>query len=279
MKKARVTFIGGGNMADSLIGGLIKDGFSAEAITVSDPNKEKRQELSAKYLLNVTDVNQEAAVGSDVVVLAVKPQMVRGVALGIADAVADAAPLVISIAAGIQVDALAYWLGKDTAIVRTMPNTPALVGSGATALYANERVSSGQHDLAESIMRAVGLAIWIDDEDDMDAVTALSGSGPAYLFLVMEAMEAAGRDLGLSAESARLLTLQTALGAARIAMESDEDIANLRVRVTSPGGTTERALRILNEGDLKGLFNKALHGAHDRARELSALLNESTTDE
>jgi len=279
MKKARVTFIGGGNMADSLIGGLIKDGFSAEAITVSDPNKEKRQELSAKYLLNVTDVNQEAVVGSDVVVLAVKPQMVRGVALGIADAVADAAPLVISIAAGIQVDALAYWLGKDTAIVRTMPNTPALVGSGATALYANERVSSGQHDLAESIMRAVGLAIWIDDEDDMDAVTALSGSGPAYLFLVMEAMEAAGRDLGLSAESARLLTLQTALGAARIAMESDEDIANLRVRVTSPGGTTERALRILNEGDLKGLFNKALHGAHDRARELSALLNESTTDE
>ena len=279
MKKARVTFIGGGNMADSLIGGLIKDGFSAEAITVSDPNKEKRQELSAKYSLNVTDVNQEAVVGSDVVVLAVKPQMIRGVALGIADAVAGAAPLVISIAAGIQVDALAYWLGKDTAIVRTMPNTPALVGSGATALYANERVSSGQHDLAESIMRAVGLAIWIDDEDDMDAVTALSGSGPAYLFLVMEAMEAAGRDLGLSAESARLLTLQTALGAARIAMESDEDIANLRVRVTSPGGTTERALRILNEGDLKGLFNKALHGAHDRARELSALLNESTTDE
>jgi len=277
MKKARVTFIGGGNMADSLIGGLIKDGFSGEAITVSDPDPQRRLELSAKYPLNVTDVNRDAVAGSDVVVLAVKPQMIRGVSLEIADAVA--APLLISIAAGIRAGALTHWLGRDTAIVRAMPNTPALVGSGATALYANEHVGSGQRDLAESIMRAVGLAIWIDDEDDMDAVTALSGSGPAYLFLVMEAMEAAGRDLGLSADAARLLTLQTALGAARIAMESKEDVAALRTRVTSPGGTTERALRILNEGDLKGLFKKALHGAHDRARELSALLNESTTDE
>jgi len=279
MKKARVTFIGGGNMADSLIGGLVKEGFSSQAITVSDPDSKRRTELSAKYSVNVTDVNRDAVAEADVVVFAVKPQMIRGVALEIAAALASKSPLVISIAAGVRVGSLAHWLGASTAIVRAMPNTPALVGSGATALYANTHVSSDQHDLAESIMRAVGLAIWIEEEGSMDAVTALSGSGPAYLFLVMEAMEAAGRDLGLSADAARLLTLQTALGAARIAIESDEDVAALRARVTSPGGTTERALRILNEGDLKGLFKKALLGAHDRAQELSAILDEATNDE
>lgn len=275
MKNARVTFIGGGNMAESLIGGLIKDAFSGSAITVSDPDPNRRRDLAAKYPVNVTDSNRDAVSGSDVVVLAVKPQMIRGVALEIAEAVAKDVPMIISIAAGVTVGSLEHWLGAETAIVRTMPNTPALVGSGATALFANKKVSTGQRDLAESIMRAVGLALWIDDEDGMDAVTALSGSGPAYLFLVMEAMESAGRDLGLSAEASRLLTLQTALGAARIAIESKEDVAVLRARVTSPGGTTERALRILNEGDLKGLFKKALNGAHDRARELSAILDET----
>ncbi len=265
-------------MAACLIGGLIKDGFAADRIRVADPDQARLRELSSRHSVQAMDDNRAAVAGSEVVVLAVKPQMVRGVCQEIAPEVIEQGCLVISIAAGIRMASLSRWIDPQAAIVRAMPNTPAMVVSGATALFANRNVSVAQRDLAETIMRAVGLVLWLDDEALMDSVTALSGSGPAYLFLVMEAMEAAGRDLGLSAEAARLLTLQTALGAARIAMESDEDVAALRNRVTSPGGTTERALRIFNESDLKGVFRKAMIGAHDRARELSEILDE-TKDE
>jgi pyrroline-5-carboxylate reductase len=174
------------------------------------------------------------------------------------------------VAAGIRCDDLDRWLGGGVALIRTMPNTPAMIQCGATALYANARVSDDQRQQAESLMRAVGIVQWVADEALIDAVTAVSGSGPAYFFLVIEAMEAAARELGLSDETAHLLTLQTALGAARMALESSEPPEVLRQRVTSPGGTTERALGILEDGGIRDLFRQALRGAHARSRELSA---------
>jgi pyrroline-5-carboxylate reductase len=206
---------------------------------------------------------------SDLVVLAVKPQVMPEVARELADIVRSKQPLVISIAAGIRSADLHRWLGGQCALVRCMPNTPALIQSGATALFAGPAVTDSQRDLAETILRAVGLVLWIDDENLMDAVTALSGSGPAYLMLVIEALQDAGRTLGLPAETARLLALQTAFGAAKMALESNEDVATLRQRVTSPGGTTEKALAVLEDGGLRTLFNDALYAARDRSRELA----------
>jgi pyrroline-5-carboxylate reductase len=194
------------------------------------------------------------------------------VARDIAESVNRGRPLVISIAAGIQEGALREWLGGEVALVRSMPNTPSMIQSGATGLYAGPGVSREQRDMAESILRAVGLTCWVDDESQMDAVTAVSGSGPAYYFLIMEAIEAVACEMGLDAETARLLTLQTALGAARMAIESSDSPATLRQKVTSPGGTTEHALKILEEGRLRELINEALKGAQSRSRELSDML-------
>jgi pyrroline-5-carboxylate reductase len=198
--------------------------------------------------------------------------VLKEVAQALAPTMAERRPLVISIAAGVREQDLRNWLGGDTALVRTMPNTPAMIQTGASVLHAGPGVSAEEKDLAESILRAVGLTRWVDDEALMDAVTALSGSGPAYFFLVMEALEAAGTELGLPQETARLLTLQTALGAARMAMESSEGAGTLRQRVTSPGGTTERALQTLEDGGLRQLFQQALQDARDRSVELSNLL-------
>ena len=180
----------------------------------------------------------------------------------------------ISIAAGVREKDIQSWLGNDVALIRTMPNTPAMLQAGATVLHAGPGVTDEQKNLAESILRAVGLTLWVRDEEKMDAVTALSGSGPAYFFLVMEAMEQVGLDMGLSAETARLLTLQTALGAARMAMESSDGPATLRERVTSPGGTTEKALAVFESEGIRELFHKALIGARDRSVELSRRLGE-----
>jgi pyrroline-5-carboxylate reductase len=182
--------------------------------------------------------------------------------------------LVISVAAGIRIDDIDRWLGGGNAVVRTMPNTPALVKSGATALYGNKRVSGKQRELAESIMRAVGLTLWLDEESQMDAVTALSGSGPAYFFLIIELLQQSGIKLGLSADNARLLALQTAFGAAKMALESPDDSTKLRERVTSPGGTTERAINILEDGNIRELFERALSGACERAGELADQLGD-----
>lgn len=273
-KNSTIAFIGGGNMARSLIGGLIADGYDARNIRVAEPGKEPRDLLQERFAVRVTAENSMAIERADVVIFAVKPQILKDVATGLAHAVQNNKPLVMSVAAGIRTASLEAWLGGDLPIVRAMPNTPALVGSGATALYANARVSKQQRGLAESIMRAVGLALWLDDEAQMDAVTALSGSGPAYFFLVMEAMENAGRELGLPPETTRLLTLQTALGAARMALESSEDTATLRARVTSPGGTTERAIQVLQEGKIEESFGKALAAARKRSVELAEMLGE-----
>jgi len=274
MKPCTITFIGGGNMARSLIGGLIANGFDAQRIHVSDPSTECLQSLSAQYPIKTFTDNLEAIQGTDVIILAVKPQQLQSVTRQLATA-KPANTLFISIAAGIRLDAITRWLADDyAAIVRAMPNTPSLVQAGATALCANTNVSAEQHELAESILRAVGLALWVDDELKMDAVTALSGSGPAYIFLVIEAMEAAGVTLGLPEKSARSLALETAFGAAKMALESGSPASTLRQQVTSPGGTTERALEAFEEGDLRGLFNKALAAAAARADELANQLGQ-----
>jgi len=262
-------------MAASLIGGLIADHLTPSAVTVADPRAEVLQRLRDRFGVNTTADNTAAVAGADVVVLAVKPQVLHEVCAELADALQAGPALVVSVAAGVRCEDIARWLGGDVAVVRAMPNTPALVQSGATALYANAAVSAHQRDLAESILRAAGLTLWLDDEAQMDAVTALSGSGPAYFFRIMESMEAAGVALGLSAEAAHLLTLQTALGAAKMALESDEPVAELRRRVTSPGGTTEQGLRVLDEHDVDTLFTEVLKAAHQRSRELAKLLGEA----
>jgi len=276
MTDSRLAFIGGGNMARSLVGGLIADGWDPGRIRVADPDPQQTDRLAQRFSVTTTQDNHAALEQADAVVLAVKPQAIKAVVDELAATIAAQRPLVISIAAGIRATALGGWLGMDTAIVRTMPNTPALVQSGATALFANSVVSEEQRNLAESVLRAVGLTLWIDDEDLMDAVTALSGSGPAYFFLFMEALQDAGTDLGLPVETARLLTLQTAFGAAKMALESTEGAATLRQRVTSPGGTTERALDYLKQHGFEETVAGALRAAAERSRALAAEFGEES---
>ncbi|HHJ14709.1 MAG TPA: pyrroline-5-carboxylate reductase [Gammaproteobacteria bacterium] len=275
MKSSRISFIGAGNMARSLIGGLIADGWNAASIQVADADPEPARRLAACFGITVAAGNREAVADTDMLVLAVKPQVMHPVAAEIAPAVHGSCPLVVSIAAGIRSDDLHRWLGGHCPVVRCMPNTPALVQSGATALYARPDVSEAQRELAETLLRAVGLTLWVDDENLMDAVTALSGSGPAYVFLVIEAMQSAGVKLGLPPDAARLLALQTVFGAAKMALESPEEAAVLRRRVTSPGGTTERALTVLKQGGLGQLFQQAMKAARDRSRELAGTLGET----
>lgn len=258
MKDVSIAFIGGGNMARSLIGGLIASGSDPTRLWVAEPDVGQREALRARFGIHTSADNPQIAALGDVVVLAVKPQVLRPVAEELAGVIQARRPLVISIAAGVREPDLGRWLGGETAIVRTMPNTPALVGSGATALFANSRATEEQRQIAESIMRAVGLTVWVGEERMLDAVTALSGSGPAYFFLLMEALEKIGVRLGLNPEVARLLTLQTAFGAAKMALESPDNPAALRARVTSPGGTTERAISVFQDEQLDALIARSL---------------------
>lgn len=274
MQKRNIGFIGGGNMAASLLGGLISDGFAAENLWVAEPDDKCREDLSARFGVHTGADNIELVNAVDVVVLAVKPQVLHEVCHGIAEAIQGTGPLIVSVAAGVRAKDIDRWLGGNNAIVRTMPNTPALVKSGATALYANSQVYAEQRELAEAIMRAVGLTLWLEDESQMDAVTAVSGSGPAYFFLLIELLQQSGAKLGLPEKDARLLALQTAFGAAKMALESSDECSDLRARVTSPGGTTERAITTLENGGLRDLFYKALEGARDRATELAEQLGE-----
>jgi pyrroline-5-carboxylate reductase len=272
MKDCKIAFLGGGNMALSLIGGLTTNGFDPKHIHVADPNAGRLQTISASYEIRTHTDNVSAIEDCQVIVAAVKPQQLQHV-------VKQLSPhwqsdmMLISIAAGIRLTDIARWLKHPkSAIVRSMPNTPALVQAGATALFANEFVSKQQQELAESILRAVGLTLWVQNEEQINAVTALSGSGPAYFFLVMEAMEAAAVELGLDQETAKLLCLQTAFGASKMALESDDSTALLRQKVTSPGGTTERAIHELEGGGLRGLFENALIAAALRSKELATEL-------
>jgi pyrroline-5-carboxylate reductase len=275
MKTQKIGFIGGGNMASSLMSGLIASGHSPQQLWVSDINKDQLASLAANLQVNIAPDNETVIQEAEVVVLAVKPQVLRQVAESVAGLIQQKKPLVVSIAAGITQASLSSWLGADTAIVRCMPNTPALVLTGATGLHANRNVTAAQRDLAENIMRSVGISLWVDDEGDLDAVTAVSGSGPAYYFLLMEAMEKAAEELGLDKHTARLLVQQTALGAAKIALESSESPEQLRKRVTSPGGTTQRAIETFEQGGFTELVSKAMHAARDRSIEMSKPMENS----
>ena len=274
MNTKKIGFIGAGNMASSLIKGLIASGHPANHLWVSDTNQQTLQSLAANAAINTTTSNNDLVNAVGVIVLAVKPQILRQVAEAITRELKGHDILVVSIAAGISQESLSQWLGKNVAIVRCMPNTPALVQTGATALHANENVSDEQRDLAENILRAVGISLWVDHESELDAVTAISGSGPAYYFLLMEAMEKTALELGLDEQTARLLVQQTALGAAKIALEADESPEALRKKVTSPGGTTQQALETFEQGGFSQLVSKALHAARDRSIEMSKELGE-----
>jgi pyrroline-5-carboxylate reductase len=256
-------------MASSLLSGLIASGHSPQHLWVSDINPDTLKALAQNLNVNTSTSNDTVINEVDVVVLAVKPQTLSSVAKSAAALIQQKKSLVVSIAAGINQHSLSQWLGADTAIVRCMPNTPALVLTGATALHANTKVTAEQRNLAENILRSVGIALWVKDESELDAVTAVSGSGPAYYFLLMEAMEKAALELGLSEVTARLLVQQTALGAAKIALESPESPEQLRKRVTSPGGTTQRAIETFEQGGFTELVSKALHAARDRSIEMS----------
>lgn len=267
-----ITFIGAGNMARSLVAGLTKDEVQFD-IRIADPNTEQLEAIQG-YWPNISAFsdNIEAIQGADIVVMAVKPQLMEAVCKPIQDIVKTEKPLIISIAAGITLSNLYRWLDNEsTAIVRCMPNTPSLIQAGMTGLFANTSVSQEQSNTAESILHAVGSTLWLSNETALDAVTAVSGSGPAYYFLVMEAMQKAAEELGLSAEDARLLVLQTAFGAAKLALESNDDAGLLRQRVTSKGGTTEAALNKLIGGGLPDLFEEAMVAAAIRSQELSQL--------
>ncbi len=261
-------FVGGGNMGRALIGGLVAGGCPAHRIRVADPDAAARESCAASFDVGVFADAAQAVADADVVVLAVKPQQMREVARGVVGSCGGGA-LFLSIAAGITCGHLARWLGADRAIVRAMPNTPALVGRGAAVLFANAAVSNAQREHAQALLGAVGSAAWVDDEALMDAVTAVSGSGPAYFFLFMELIEKVAVELGLPAALARELTLDTALGAATLARGASEPPATLRTRVTSPGGTTERALAAFGDGDLQALVRRALVAARDRSVELA----------
>ena len=269
MTSAKITFIGGGNMASSIIGGLVAQGFSANNITVSDPYQPSLDKLGETLAVQTTQDNNHAVSAADIVVLAVKPQAMQQVAEAMQDAVQAQKPLIISIAAGIEMNSLDQWLGGDLAIVRCMPNTPSLVQKGATALFANTAVTTAQRQQTDQILAAIGIALWVDDEAKLDAVTAVSGSGPAYFFLLMESMQAAGEALGLNKQEANQLTLQTALGAAEMAINSDVDTAELRRRVTSPNGTTEAAINSFENSDFRAIVNTALTAAKDRSEQLA----------
>lgn len=272
MRNKVLGFIGAGNMAGSLIGGLLADGWPVDHIRAADINAQQSSQLAERFGIHAVTDNATVVEQADILILAVKPQVMQQVVRGIAPGVQKKRPLVISVAAGITLDALEEWLGGDVAVVRTMPNTPALVRSGATALLANSQASTTDRNQAEAILRSVGLTVWLEHEPLMDAVTALSGSGPAYFLLLMEAMEDAAVAMGLDRTVARLLTQQTALGAAKVALESDETPAELRRRVTSPGGTTEQAIKMFEHKELSSIVLEAMQAAGQRSDELSRIL-------
>ncbi len=256
-------------MARSLVGGLISNQISRSSIIVSDPVAEARQHINEQYQVIATEDNHEVITSSSVVILAVKPQVMQEVLHAAQASLQRYRPLLISIAAGITTDNINTWSGGGLAIVRVMPNTPALIQKGVSALFANEQVSPEQKRQSEAILSAVGMTLWLDGEDKLDAVTAVSGSGPAYFFYLIEAVEQAAGELGLSADDAHLLATQTAVGSALLAAGSRESPATLRQQVTSPGGTTQAALTVLENAAVKATFIEAITAARNRAVEMS----------
>lgn len=269
-----IGFIGAGNMAYAIISGLINNDFSAENIKISDTNESLLSLRKKEFNLEVFTDNSELVRHCDVIVLAVKPQMLSSVCQLLKQAL-NSNTLIISIAAGVRVHDIDRWLGGDCAIVRTMPNTPALLNQGVTGMFANERVSDAQKELATSILNSVGQSLWVTDEVMLDAVTALSGSGPAYFFLMIESMSKAGVALGLDDKTAQSLSIQTALGASMMASVSGESPRDLRANVTSPNGTTQAAIESFQDQNFDMIVAHAMRAAFDRASQLAAELSDS----
>src|SRR5690554_4973931 len=272
---AAIAFIGGGNMARSLIGGLLASGTDPGLIRVAAPSESTRRGLEADFGVKTFQTAAEAVRGAGVWMFAVKPQVMRGVCEGLQAAARTDRPVAVSVAAGITSTQMERWLGGDAAVVRAMPNTPSLLGAGVTGLYANPKVDAAGRSRAEAVLATAGATVWIGDEAMMDAVTATSGSAPAYVFLLAEAMEDAAIAQGLPDAAARTLVLQTILGAARMLTGSDESPAELRRRVTSPGGTTHAAIETFENGGLRDLVARAMSRATERGRELSAANDET----
>lgn len=270
MNAPSITFIGGGNMARSLIAGLVRQGIAPGHLHVAEPVTGLRTQLTADFGVKTYASATEAAAQGSVWVLAVKPQVLRNVCASLADIAHGKQPLVVSIAAGITSAQLERWLGGNAAVVRAMPNTPALLGAGVTGLFATAGVSDAQRAQADQVLASAGRTVWIDDEARMDAVTAVSGSGPAYVFLLAEAMEAAAIAQGLPADAARTLVVQTLLGASRMLDESGEAPAELRRRVTSPNGTTQAAIESFQGEDFEAIVARAIDAATRRGQALSA---------
>ena len=264
-----IGMIGGGNMARALVRGLLRGGHPAQRISIAEPEAAQRELVAALAPGLVIDANNTpVAQNAAVLVLAVKPQILPEVAIALAGQRRPANQLVLSVAAGITLGSLAGWLGAATPLVRVMPNQPATIGAGVSALAASTSVDAAGRQLAEYVAGTTGRALWLPDETLMDAVTAVSGSGPAYFYLLMEHMERAAIDLGLSPELAAALVRVTALGAARVVCETTGEPGALRAAVTSPGGTTAAALRVFEQADLAGIVQQALTAARDRSAEL-----------
>ena len=269
----KIGFIGAGNMAYALISGLINNGFNAQNIKLSDTDAALLSQRQAEFNLEVFTDNIKLANQCDVVVLAIKPQILSVVCKELRAHI-DHQPLIISIAAGVRATDINRWLGGNTAIVRTMPNTPALLGKGATGMMANDIVSNEQKALAEQILGAVSQCLWVEDEKMLDAVTALSGSGPAYFFLMIESMAKAGVALGLDEKTAEQLSIQTALGASMMASSSGDSAHELRAKVTSPNGTTQAAIESFQDQNFEMVVSHAMRAAFDRARKMGAELGD-----
>ena len=256
-------------MASAIIGGMLDNGFRANSIWVSAPDDAHLQTIKRQFGVSVTTDNRHCAQQAEIVVLAVKPQVMRKVCEDIAPVVQNTRPLVVSIAAGLEAGTLDQWLGGGLPLVRVMPNTPSLVGKGAAGLFANSQVSASQRSAVESMFSSIGTALWVDKESLLHAVTGLSGSGPAYFFLMLEALEEAATEAGIEAKTARALAIQTMAGAAEMAARSEHDPGQLKRNVMSPGGTTEQAINTFEEGGMRDLVRKAYRAAYERSEKMA----------
>ena len=266
--KMNISFIGGGNMARAIIGGLKNNDFDMTAITVIDPDEEKRKQLAAEFNVQVNDsyVENDNIKLNHVIVLAVKPQQMKEVCTQLSHKIST--QLIISIAAGIRTVDISRWLGNYPSIVRVMPNTPAQIQAGVSALFALSKVTQAQQSQASTILDAVGMTLWLNDEAKMDAVTAISGSGPAYVFYLIEALQDAAISLGMTAEESSMLAVQTFAGASLLASQSETDIQTLRAQVTSKGGTTEQGILALESANIKNIILAAAKAAADKSKSL-----------
>ena len=276
MTRKNIAIIGGGNMARAIAGGLIRSGYDAAHVSIAEPLQEQRAILEMEFPgSTISNDNNAIVAEAGTLVLAVKPQILKLVCNGIENSAQKQKPLVISIAAGPRVDDIDRWLGGNLEIVRVMPNQPALVDQGISALFANDRTDELGRILAEKVMLAVGQAVWVDDESLLDAVTAVSGTGPAYFYLLIDAMIQSAVRLGIDSDTARTLAVETARGAATLAAAESESMSSLIERVRSPGGTTTAAFERLDAANVRGIFDDAIEAAKNRSIELSIKADEN----